>query len=405
VDPVLLHVLHGDGDVRRLTTKPKKQQDYRTSFPGLQLRHYSSGAKTWFVQARINGGPPLWVGLGEYPDMKFAAAELACAQARAKLREGVDPRREEQVERDRRAAASMKFGEAAKAWIETKKVWRPATVAKVESVLLGGRLKPWHDKLVAEITEEDIEGLLEALSPNTKQTYLAPIRGFMKWSMRKGYVAKSPATGISAPMPEGDAAPLIKFEEEGEPDLSELKAFLACLAALPHALPGAPWPNIYRLGLLTGARYSEIVGLTWDEIDLEGAVWTLPESRSKVKIECKRPLSKAAVELLRSIPKRKHFVFPGRIEGNTLSKTGRAPAILTAMLAASGHKTGFWYGRLRDTVASWLEFQQDAPERAMAVILNHKPPTDNTRRKHYVQISGFQQARVLIERWASVVQS
>jgi integrase len=210
--------------------------------------------------------------------------------------------------------------------------------------------------------------------------------------------------GISAPTPDGNPAPLIVFEEESEPDFSELKAFLACLDALQAAHPLSPWPNLYRLGLLTGARYSEVVGLPWAELDLDKTIWTLPAQRSKVKVECTRPLSAAAMAVLRSIPRKGELVFPGKINGHSLTKTGREPETLSTMLASHGHKTGFWYGRLRDTVASWLEFQPDGTERALAAILNHRPPRDNTRRRHYTQISGFQQARVLLERWAAQLQ-
>jgi integrase len=46
-----------------------------------------------------------------------------------------------------------------------------------------------------------------------------------------------------------------------------------------------------RFLLLTGARRDEARLMTWDEID--GADWTLPAARNKVKVELVRPLSKA----------------------------------------------------------------------------------------------------------------
>ena len=404
-------MLRSDPEVRRLKAPTKGFTDHKTSFPGLQLRHYSSGTKTWFIRARQRGakGSPPWIGLGEFPATKFEEAQLECAKARASLRRGVDPRAEEEAKRAEREADEMTFGKASEEWIAVglkrkNKPWRKTTAEKVGYVLLGGRLKSWRDRPIADIKNEDIETMLDDLHQNTQQTFLAPIRGLFKWAVQRGCVEKSPVAEITAPMPEGNAAPLIVFEEEGEPDLSELKAFLACLDALQQAHPLSPWPNLYRLGLLTGARYSEVVGLPWAELDLDRATWALPARRSKVKLECERPLSAAAVELLRSIPRKGDFVFPGKLAGRTLTKTGREPALLKTMLASHGFKAGFWYGRLRDSVASWLEFQNDAPERVMAVILNHKPPRDNTRRKHYALISGRAQARVLLERWAGLVQ-
>jgi integrase len=401
-------VLGTDADMRRLKVPSKGQRDYRTKFPGLQLRHFASGVKCWFIHARIAGGKPMFIRLGEFPAMKFHQAEIACASARDSLRRGVDPRAQQQAEDAASNAANMTFGRAAEEWIAEQsrklKPWRATTTEKVRFVLLGGRLEPWRKRRLGAIDESDVENLLADLAENTKQTFLAPLRGLFKWAVRRGYIPKSPVANITAPMPEGDAAPLIVFEEEGEPDFAEVKAFLQSLDALRASLPLSPWPTIYRLGLLTGARYSELVGLPRKEIVLDSATWKLPAERSKVKSECDRPLSAAAVALLRSIPGTGELMFPGKIAGHALSKTGREPAILSAMLAERGYKTGFWYGRLRDTVASWLEFQPDATERAMAVILNHKPPRDNTRRRHYTKISGRKQARILLERWAAQLQ-
>lgn len=404
-------MLASDLSVRRLRAPAKGFIDHKTTFPGLQLRHYASGAKTWFMRARIRGakGSPPWIGLGEFPDAKFEDAQLACAEARASLRRGIDPRAEEKAERAEREAAEMTFGQAAERWITVSverknKPWRATTAEKNRYVLLGGRLQPWRDRPIASIKDTDVQEIMDSLIENTQETFLGPIRGLFKWAVRRGLIGKSPVQDISAPEAEGNAAPLIVFEEEAEPDFAELKAFLACLEALSQAHVGSPWPTIYRFGLLTGARYSEVIGLPWAELDLERATWTLPATRSKVKEECARPLSADAVEILRSIPRKGEFVFPGKIKGHTLTKTGREPAMLSTMLASHGFKAGFWYGRLRDTVASWLEFQPDGTERAMGVILNHRGPRDNTRRKHYAVISARKQARVLLERWAAQVQ-
>ena len=407
VDTVI--ILRTDADVRRLKRPTSRQRDYKTTFPGLQLRHHTSDRKVWFIQARIAGGAPLWRQLGEYPAMKFAAAQLACAEARDSLRRGVDPRNEEAAARAAARAKAMTFGKASEEWIAEQiarkvKSWRSTTAEKVRYVMLGGRLASWRDRPIASIDKDDVQCLIDSLIENTQQTFLGPLRGVDKWARRKGYITESMVAGITAPMASGDAAPLIVFEEEGEPDYAELRAFIECLDALQEALPLSPWPTIYRLGMLTGARYSEVVALPLAEVDLDRAIWKLPAARSKVKAECERPLSAAAVALLRGVHGKGEFFFPGKIKGHALTKSGRESAILSTMLSARGFKAGFWYGRLRDTVTSWLEFQPDATERAMAVILNHKPPRDNTRRRHYTEISGRKQARVLLERWAAQVQ-
>lgn len=406
-------VLKSDADVRKLKAPANGQQDYATEFPGLQLRHFPSDLKCWFIRARIKDGKAVFVKLGEFPAVNLNAAQLACSTARDILRRGVNPNDEAKADAAAERAQNITFGTAAEEWIAErcggKKPWRATTAEKVRFVLLGGRLKPWKDRLLGAIEDEDVKAALESLDKNSEQTFLAPIRGLFKWAVRKGYVEKSPVVGIFASIPDGDQAPLIGFEEGGkdeEPtlDFAEMVAFLQCLEALQASLPLSPWPSIYRLGLLTGARYSEVVGLPRAEVDLAKAVWTLPASRSKLRKECKRPLSAAAVELLRAVPGEGALFFPGKIQGHSLTKTGREPSTLSTMMKDRGFPAGFWYGRLRDTVASWLDFQTDATERAMAIIMNHKPPSNNVRRRNYVLISGMKQARALLERWATTVQ-
>jgi integrase len=54
--------------------------------------------------------------------------------------------------------------------------------------------------------------------------------------------------------------------------------------------------------ILTAARLGEVTGVTWDEIDLNEKVWTLPAARMKSNREHKVPLALQAVALLQSLP-------------------------------------------------------------------------------------------------------
>lgn len=73
--------------------------------------------------------------------------------------------------------------------------------------------------------------------------------------------------------------------------------------------------NVIRLLLLTGARRGEVLRATWDQFDLERAVWTKPSSHTKQRKEHRVPLSPPAVQLLQRMQKYRkggELVFPGR---------------------------------------------------------------------------------------------
>jgi integrase len=58
-----------------------------------------------------------------------------------------------------------------------------------------------------------------------------------------------------------------------------------------------------ELLVLTAARASEAINATWDEIDFAAKVWTIPASRMKSRKPHRIPLSRSAVDLLRSLPR------------------------------------------------------------------------------------------------------
>ncbi len=53
--------------------------------------------------------------------------------------------------------------------------------------------------------------------------------------------------------------------------------------------------------ILTAARTSEVLGATWDEVDLDKAIWTIPAARMKAGKEHRVPLSPRAVEILEAV--------------------------------------------------------------------------------------------------------
>ena len=81
--------------------------------------------------------------------------------------------------------------------------------------------------------------------------------------------------------------------------------------------------NVVRLLLLTGARKGELLAARWDQFDLKGGVWTKPGATTKQKTQHRVPLSRAAVQLLESMPKEGEHVFAGE-EGEAQKGLKRA---------------------------------------------------------------------------------
>jgi integrase len=63
-----------------------------------------------------------------------------------------------------------------------------------------------------------------------------------------------------------------------------------------------PFGPFVRMLLVTGQRLREVANATWAEFDFDRALWTIPAGRMKGDAAHEVPLSKLALEILRSVP-------------------------------------------------------------------------------------------------------
>jgi len=80
--------------------------------------------------------------------------------------------------------------------------------------------------------------------------------------------------------------------------------------------------------LLTGARFSEMSTLTWDQVDLDQKCWTLPDPKNRTAVTF--PLSNATLDILSDRLRDTKFVFPARTE------TGHVREARTVLKKISG---------------------------------------------------------------------
>jgi integrase len=79
---------------------------------------------------------------------------------------------------------------------------------------------------------------------------------------------------------------------------------------------GSTSANALLFTILTAVRTGETLGATWDEIDLEAKLWTIPAERMKARAEHQVPLADEVVAQLGSLPKdttgKNPHLFPGK---------------------------------------------------------------------------------------------
>ena len=122
---------------------------------------------------------------------------------------------------------------------------------------------------------------------------------------------------------------------------------------------------------------SEALQATWDEVDLEAAVWTLPAAHMKMGREHRVPLSTRAGEILRRarvLSDATGFVFPGRKAGRPLSNMAFLMTLRRLQIKTTAHG-------LRSSFRDWSAERTNTPHDVCEAALAHrsttrpKPPT------------------------------
>jgi len=147
--------------------------------------------------------------------------------------------------------------------------------------------------------------------------------------------------------------------------------------------------------ILTAARSGEARLATWDEIvDLDGKQpqWVLPAERMKKGKQHEVPLSKQAVALLKSMPRIGDYIFPGQVQGSSLSDM--AMRELLKGMDGNGFVPHGFRSSFRDWAGDLGRFDREVIEHALA----HQLP-DATERA-YRRGTAMPKRKVLMQAWA-----
>lgn len=148
-----------------------------------------------------------------------------------------------------------------------------------------------------------------------------------------------------------------------------------------------------EFGILCASRSAEIRGALWSEIDLDAALWVVPEDRMKAEKEHRVPLSEAAVDLLRAMPRLagSELVFPSP-RGKELSDMSLTAVLRRMNLDVTQH--GF-RSTFRDWAAEATNYPREVAEKALAHTISDKVEAA------YRRGDLFEKRRAMMTEWAT----
>jgi integrase len=295
--------------------------------PSFGCRITDRGVISFFVMRRMQGKPqPVRVVLGRYPEISLATARKLATAALGALVSGVHPKvraREERVAAGNQQANT--FAALAEQFLRRPAAAKQRTASEIEKTINRHLIPRWGARVASEIKRSDVIAMLEAIDAGSGPYMAAKALALASEIYRFGITRE--LGGL-----ENNPCHLIKpsdFVGKMEPRQRVLTD--AEIALVWQATEGEtrrrngteiestyPAGSFVRLLLLTAVRRSEAARMTWDEVDLDNALWVIPAHRTKSGALHEVPLSGMAVNLLRSLP---------RFVGNFVFSTngGRAP--------------------------------------------------------------------------------
>lgn len=369
---------------------------------GLALHVTKTGARSWILRAVV-GGSRREMGLGGFPSVTLSGARERAREARDSIRRGIDPIDQQRAARSAlqaSVASALTFESCADKYIEAHEAgWRNAKHAQQWRNTLKQHAYPHLGSLlVRDIALPHVLAVLEPIW-TTKTETASRLRGRLEsvldWATTRGYRNEGPNPArwrghLDALL----AAPSRVAKVEHHPALAidQAPGFMATLR-----LADGMGARAMEFLVLTAARSGEVRGALWSEIDLEGAVWTIPAGRMKAGKEHRVPLSARALQVLAAVPRidGSDIVFQAP-RGGTLSDM-----TLTAVVRRMGSSAvphGF-RSTFRDWTAERTNYPRDVAEMALAHAIGDKVEAA------YRRGDLFDKRRQMMADWAAFLTS
>lgn len=370
---------------------------------GMYVNVAPSGVITFRYDYRLNGRrETLTIGRYGPSGLSLARAREKCIDARRAVAEGLSPAQEKQREK-RRLLEAKSFGQFGERWFSEAPM-ADSTRAMRRTIYERDLLPVFRNRLLTEITPDDLRAVCAKVKERGAPATAVHVRDILKqiygFAILHGEKVKNPADEV------GPASIATFAPKDRSLSPSEIRIMLKQLehvATLPTIRLGL------KLILLTMVRKSELQDATWDEIDFENAVWTIPKERMKRSKAHNVYLSEQAIDImiaLKTCAGNSRYLLPSRYDADAPMSRATFNRVTYAVVERAKNEglplapfTVHDLRRTGSTLLNELGFNRDWIEKALA----HED--SRSSRGVYNKAEYEPQRRHMLQEWANMIDA
>lgn len=385
---------------------------------GLYLRIVGNRPTKWvYVFKRNNKRREM--GLGSLADVSLAQARELAADARQKVKGGLDPIEERKAAVAKAAAEEAaaagesqdmessvpRFGRFAESYIDTheaswknpkhRQQWRNTITTHAASLLA---------MPVNTITTDDILAVLKPIWTKVPET-AGRLRGRIENILDAAKASKHIASPWENPARwKGNLIHLLprrrtKKQVRHHPAMpyEDMPDFMRRLRERPALAARA-----LEMTIMCATRTNETLKATWSEINLDSGIWTIPGERMKMGVEHRIPLPPRAVKILEELARGSNcdpdgYVFPGQRRMRPLSQMSMTMLLRRMKLGK------YTVHGMRSTFRDYMGDMTSHPESIVEQALAHQIGDETSRA--YRRGDAFLKRRKVLRDWETYLNS
>lgn len=359
----------------------------------LYLWVFPDGAKRWRFRFKFDGKEKT-LALGTYPEVALMSARRLALDASDLLRKGTDPTQARKLAKiEKQLSAGNTFETVAWEWYDKQvHTWVKTHASDVERRLKANIIPFIGSRPISEITGPEMLAMIGKMERLGAFDLAHRVNGLAGQIFRYGIATGRCAFDISASIREAITPQRKKNQNAVPPD--ELPRLMHAIS-LYHQSGEMQTQVALQLLAHTFVRTGELIGATWNEVDLKKGVWAIPDIRMKMKLSHLVPLSKESIRLfdiLKNMTGVRPYVLPGRNAMVPISNNTMLFALYR--LGYKGRMTGHGFRAVASTVLNESGFNPDVIEKQLA---HHE---GNSVRKAYNRAQYLPERRAMMEWWS-----